>query len=270
MSLPRVLAAELQKTATLPAALVAVAVAVVGSIGITLLNALNVRAAVQSGRSGLVTSTSPVEAAFSAAPLGTAGAVILGVVVISSEYTTNSSDAGGGRQISATLTAIPGRFVVLAAKAVSVALLVAVAAAIAITASLALAHTVVGDAAAAAPDGRGDTIARAFGLALYWALTGLLALAITVLTRSGVIPLIVLIANSSLVSVSLLLTNVTPLARYLPDFAGLSLFVRDRAVVGDPLDPLGLLNPFTGGLVMTAWVVGLLAISAGVFARRDA
>lgn len=30
------------------------------------------------------------------------------------------------------------------------------------------------------------------------------------------------------------------------------------------------LDPLTGGLVMAAWAVGLLTLSAGVFYRRDA
>jgi hypothetical protein len=263
MSLRHALAAELRKTATLPAALVAVAVAALGSSGITLLNAFSVRSAVTSGRPGLVAYTSPVEAAFSAAPLGTVGAVILGVVAISSEYTANSSDAGGGRQISATLTAMPRRLTVLTAKAVSVVLLVAVTAAVTIPASLALAYGVIGHATTSPAD-PGDIIARSLGVAVYWALTGLLAMAITVLTRSGIAPLIVLIVNSSLVSVSLLLTKLTSMARYLPDLAGIRLFSRDTIAFDDPLGPL------TGGLVMTAWTVGVLTIAAGVLTRRDA
>ncbi|WP_433532834.1 hypothetical protein ACQPYA_12990 [Micromonospora sp. CA-263727] len=263
MILARAAAAELRKTVTLPAALVAIAIAALGSLGITLLNTLNVRSAIQSGQLESVAYTSPVEAVFSAIPLGTVGAVILGVVAISSEYTANSPDAGGGRQITATLAATPRRVTVLAAKASAVVLLIAATAAVTITACLALAHLIVGDAGATPDDA--DTLGRGFGAALYWTLTGLIALAITALTRSGIIPLIVLIANSSLVSVSLLLTNLTPLAYWLPDLAGMRLFARDPwGMFEDALDPL------TGGLVMTAWAIALLAVSGVVFTRRDA
>ena len=94
---------------------------------------------------------------------------------------------------------------------------------------------------------------------------GLIALAVTVFARSGVIPLIVLIANSSVVSLSFLLLQVTPLARFLPDLAGIRLFARESfAAFDDVLDPL------TGGLVMGAWALGLLLVSAVVFTRRDA
>lgn len=87
MTLAQTLAAEVRKVATLPAALAAFAVIALGSIGITMLNAFGVRADLESGRSDALGYTSPVEAVFSAVPLGTVGAVILGVVAISSEYT---------------------------------------------------------------------------------------------------------------------------------------------------------------------------------------
>ncbi|MEU4644650.1 hypothetical protein [Micromonospora sp. NPDC023814] len=263
MSLLRAVASELRKTATLPASLVAIGVAVAGSVGITLLNASYARAALGGDPRFDGFETSPAETAFAAVPLGVVGAVILGVVAISSEYTANSSDAGGGRQITATLTATPRRLTLLAAKAVTVVVLIAITAAVTIATCIALAHLVIGTAVT--PDDTGETIARALGAALYWALMGLLALAITVLIRSGIIPLIVLIANSSLVSVSFLLSQVTPLARFLPDLAGIRLFARESfAAFDDALDPL------TGGLVMAAWAFGLLAVSAVVFTRRDA
>lgn len=263
MILRRALTAELRKTATLPATSAAVAVAVLGTAGITVLNSFSVRDALRSGRTELVAYTSPVDTAFSAVPLGTVGAVILGVTAISSEYTANSSAVGGGRQIAATFTATPRRHTVLAAKTLSVALLVLATAAAAIPACLIAAHLIIGDDAPAADD-IVDTFARSAGAALYWVLTALLAFAITVLTRSGLVPLVVFIANSSLVSVSLLLSNITPLARYLPDLAGTGMYARDTIAVDKPLDPI------IGGLVMAAWVLGLLTASAAVFGRRDA
>ncbi len=263
MTLLRAIAAELRKTVTLPASLAAVAGAALGSLAITGLNAFGVREAIKNGQPDTVAYTSPAEAAFAAVPLGTVGAVILGVVAMSSEYSPNSSDAGGGRQVTTTLIATPRRLRLLTAKACSVTLLMFAIAAATIPACLAVAHLVVGDATAS--HDLPEVIARALGAALYWALTALIALAITALTRSGVIPLLVLVTNSSLVSVSLLLTNLTPLAYYLPDIAGTPLFARETfSAVDDALDPL------TGGLVMTAWTLGLLGVAAASFTRRDA
>jgi ABC-2 type transport system permease protein len=258
------LAAELRKALTLPATHVALAVGVLGPIPIAVLNAFSVRHALASGRAELVGYTSAADALFSAVPLGTVSAVILGVLAISSEYAANRSDAGSGRQITTTLASTPRRLRLLAAKALTVVVLLAAVAAVTLPAGLAVATAIVGDADEA-PTGLDALLARSFGAWLYWTLTALMALAITVLTRSGVIPLIVLIVNSSLVSLSLLLSRLTPLARYLPDIAGARLFASETSMaIGNALEPV------TGGLVMAAWAVGLLAIAAATFTRRDA
>jgi ABC-2 type transport system permease protein len=260
----RLLATELRKMLTLPGTYVALAVGVLGPTPIAALNAFSVRNALAAGRPKLVGYTSAADALFSAVPLGTICAVILGVLVISSEYAANRSDAGSGRQLTTTLAATPSRLRLLAAKALTLVLLLAVVAAVTIPAGLAVATTIVG-AADETPMDLSSLMARSFGAWLYWTLTALIALAITVLTRSGVIPLIVLIVNSSLVSLSLLLSKLTPLARYLPDIAGARLFASQRSMaLQETLDPV------TGGLVMSAWSVGLLAVAAATFKRRDA
>lgn len=259
MRFRRAVAAELRKAATLPSTVVGAAVAVLGCLGVSLLNAVGVRQAVEAGEPQLVAWTSAAEAAFSALPLGAVGAVVIGVVTMSSEYTPNSPDAGGGRQVAATLAAAPGRLLLVPAKAVCVALLVAMTTATAVGSALAAAYAVLGGAGS----DPADVAARASGAILYCVLTALLALAVTVLTRSGLLPLIVLVVNSSLVSVSFLLSRLTPLARYLPDVAGVGLFARDTAID----DPLGAVP---GGVVMAAWALAALGLSAVWFARRDA
>jgi ABC-2 type transport system permease protein len=76
------------------------------------------------------------------------------------------------------------------------------------------------------------------------------------------VTLTVLIVNSSVVSVSYLLTKVTPFAAYLPDIVGAHMFLNE---VGDTD-----IAPLTAGLVMTAWVAALLALGAWLFERREA
>jgi ABC-2 type transport system permease protein len=75
------------------------------------------------------------------------------------------------------------------------------------------------------------------------------------------VTLTVLIVNSSVVSVSYLLTKVTPAANYLPDIVGAHMFLNQ---VGDVR-----IAPLTAGLVMTAWVAALLGLGAWLFERRD-
>lgn len=66
---------------------------------------------------------------------------------------------------------------------------------------------------------------RLTGAICYWTFTALLALGITLLTKNGILPLAVLIINSSVVSFSVLLYRVTKLAFYLPDRAGAEMFM---------------------------------------------
>ncbi|MEE6281748.1 ABC transporter permease [Georgenia sunbinii] len=260
MMLWTTLAAELRKAVSLPAVWAGLAVALLGSTALTLLNAVTTRSAIDAGALHRVADTSPVETAFAAMPLGTVGAVIVGVVVVSSEYVT--SDDGGGRQIAATLAAVPRRAVVLAAKALTVAVLVLAVAAATIPVTVAVAVGIIGEGGVETVT-VAEAATRGLGGALYWSLTGLIACAITVLTRSGTVPLLVLVVNSSLVSVSLLLTNVTELAHWLPDMAGRRLFGGDFTVDGG-------LDAVPGGLVMAGWTMALLVAAAVVFRRRDA
>ncbi|MBM7479800.1 ABC transporter permease [Oerskovia jenensis] len=257
-----VFAAELHKAVTLPAVWVGAAVAVLGTAALTLLNSVGVRDALVAGRPEDAGYGSAFDTAFASMPIGTVGAVVIGVVAMSSEFTANSPDAGGGRQIGTTLVAVPRRVGALLAKAAVVVLLVLATAAVAIPASVALAETIIGEAATStvAVD---EAVGRCLGAALYWTLTALLALSVTVFTRSGVVPLLVLVVNSSLVSVSLLLTNLTPLAHWLPDMAGRRLF-------GDVDTVTGGLAAVPGALVMTGWAVALLVVATAVFSRRDA
>lgn len=266
MTWARVVRAELGKALTLPATWAGVGVAAGGSLALTLLNASIVQRAMQAGRVEDYVSSSPVETAFAAMPLGTVGAVVIGVVVMSSEYASGSAEVGGGRQIGATLTAMPRRGRLLAAKAAVVAALVVGVAAVTLPAAIGLARLVLRAGAvdgAVETVGVGDAVLRCAGGTLYWVLTGVLALAITALARSGIVPLLVLVVNSSIVSVSLLLTHVTPLAYWLPDLAGMRLFG------GVEVDPGGL-DALPGALVMAAWAFGVLLVGALVLRRRDA
>lgn len=232
-------AAELRKALTLPAAIAGLAVAVAGPVALSALNA--------SQGAG----DSAADAAMAAAPLLTLGAIVIGVVVVGSEYS-------GARPIATTFAAMPRRTTVLVAKAVTVVALVAAAAVVAMPAALLVARAVGDDAGEVDPG-------RWLGAAAYATFTALIALAITALTRSGVVPLIVLVANGSVVSVSFLLSKVTPLARYLPDLAGMRMIAGgDRLAIDDALAPL------PGGLVMAAWTAALLAVAAVVLNRRDA
>jgi hypothetical protein len=244
--------AELRKLLGLPTARVGLVLGTLTAPLIVLLNAPYTRHAIDSG-----TLTDTADLGLRDLGVGLIGPMVLGVVAVSSEYTSTGDDAPGARQLTATLTAMPHRLRLLAAKTVALVLVVAAQAALTAAVTLTLTQVLYGDhVPVPAPP-------RVAGAVLYWVLTALLAYAITLVTRNGIVPLTLLILNSTVVSVSYLLTKVTDGAAYLPDIAGARMFIRGGAF---PVE----IGPVTAGLVMTAWVGAVLAVGAVLFHRRDA
>jgi len=239
---------ELRKLVSLPSVWAAVAVGVLVPATLTFLNA---KSAVAAGRGG------NADIGFQELAFGVVGAVILGVVAVSSEYTTEGESAGGGRQIITSLTAVPSRRRLLIAKLTAVITAIATLAAVSSAITLMTVEALLDEGAGV------SGLGRLPGVVLYWVLTALLASGLTLLTRNGILPLTVLILNTSVVTVTYLLAKLTPLAVFFPDLAGIRMFVKR---VDLPVQ----LAPVTGGLVMTAWVAALLAAGFLVFRGRDA
>ena len=238
--------AELIKLTSLPAVWIAVAIGLVLPAGVTLLNASNSHARPSA------------DTGFRELAIGVIAAIVIGVVAVSSEYLAEGEDSGSSRQITTSLTAVPSRSRFLLAKAAAIAATVGLLALI--TSAITLTATDLSSADVSI--GTSD-VPRVLGITAYWIFSALLAAGITLVTRSGIIPLSVLIVNISVVSVSFLLTKVTHFAYYFPDLAGTHLFLRASD------DPVGL-SPVVGGLVMGLWVAAVAGIGATVFVRRDA
>ncbi|GLY98673.1 hypothetical protein [Actinoplanes sp. NBRC 103695] len=239
--------AELHKLLGLPTARIGLLLGTLLSPLVVLVNAPAVRRAGLAGADlGLVELG-----------VGLIGPMILGVVIVSSEFTSTGDDAPRARQLTATLIAVPHRMRLLTAKTAALVLVVGVQAIVAAAATIGLTQVMHGDRVQVPAFGR---IAAA---ALYWVLLALLAYAITLITRNGIVPLTLLIVNSTVVSVSYLLTKVTSAAAYLPDIVGAQMFLQGS-------DFPVRIAPVTAGLVMTAWIAAFLAVGAVLFHRRDA
>lgn len=187
-------------------------------------------------------------------PLLQVGAILLGVLVAATEY--------GGSQICTTLTATPNRVVVLAGKT----------AAYLVTSAVGSAATVTGGFVGgwAGRLFRGDDPPPVeplpwpgawpvAGAATYLVLIGLLAHALAVLLRSLIPPLVAML--SLVLIASPLLVGVTGHARWLPDRAGRLLYLPDASAV---------LTPWTGALLLLAWITVVGAGAAVAFLIRDA
>ncbi|WP_306214377.1 hypothetical protein [Actinoplanes sp. RD1] len=245
------MSAELRKLAGLPGAWVGLLIGLLAGPLLVVLNAPAVRRSLAGA-----TVTDPADLGLQHLGLALIGAAVLGVVAISSEY-TRARDDTGSRQVSATLLATPRRVRLLVTKTAVLVLVVTAQAALATALTLAVTAVVHGDAVPAPGWG------RIAGAVLFWVLTALLAYALTIVTRSGIVPLLLFLVNSSLVSVSYLLTKLTPAAAYLPDIVGAHMFLRG---MDSPVHP----PPILAGLIMTAWVAVLLTAAGTAFARRDA
>jgi hypothetical protein len=255
-------AAELRKLLTLPSALIALALGGAATLGFAAMSANSLRGKLDAGDPTALAYTTPTEVGFDLVPMGAIGTIILGVVAISSEYASNSKDVGGGRQLPASLACVPRRGVLLAAKTIALLLVAGAFAAVTIPATILLSQLLLGPHAEPVGEVAAALGWRAAGGVVYWVLMSVLAFAVTVLTRSAILPLIAFIANLTVVSVTFLLTRLTPLANYLPDVAGAGMLG-----VFEPTE--GMLDPVPGGLVMAAWAAGLLAVATAAFTRRD-
>lgn len=244
--------AESRKLLGLPTAWLGLVLGTLLAPVIVLVNAPYIRRTIAAG-----TFTDPADLGLSDLGIGLLGPMILGVVVVSSEYTSTGDDAPRARQLTATLTAMPHRMRLLAAKAAALVTVAAVQATTVTAATLGLTHALLGDHVPTWHPGR---IAAAI---LYWVLVAVFSFAIALIARNGIVPLTLLIINSTVVSVSYLLTKLTDLANYLPDIVGARMFL-----TGSQFDVH--IHPVVAGVTMSAWIAALLAVGAYLFQRRDA
>lgn len=241
--------AELSKLFSLPGIWLAFLIGALAPAVIAALDSIAQKEEIIAG-----VSTRLPEVGYIGLGLGVQGVIILGVLAVSSEYLTESSESGGGQQITTSLTVVSSRLHFLLAKAGAVTVISILLCMVAIMTTVTVTHIILGENAPV------FEWSRLTGAVCYWIFTALLALGITLLTKNGIIPLAVLIINTSVVSFSFLLSKVTKLALYLPDRAGIDMFMQ----MSDRFH-----TPFTGGLVMFAWVVVLFMAAAIVFHRRD-
>ncbi|HEX3787789.1 MAG TPA: ABC transporter permease [Pseudonocardiaceae bacterium] len=258
------LVAEFRKLVALPSTLVAIGITLVCSLGITVLNVSQIHAKLASGNTDSMVNTNLVNTVFTGPSTGVIGVIVLGVVIVSSEYTANTSDAGGGRQIVTSLTCVPRRGQLLAAKGFVLVVVSGALGAVLVPVTILVSRAILGQYARPLDQTIDNVGGRMVaGIVGYWICAALITFSITVLARHGTIPLIAFIANTSVVSIDLLLAKFTPIGKFLPDVAGSQMFS-----VNYPAPHM--LSPAWGGTVMGLWTVGLLGVAATVFVRRDA
>lgn len=253
------LRAEAIKLATLPSVWLASALAVAFPVLFAAVNAQMLHRALVTGQTAGLLSTSTANEGWGQLTFGVIGIVVFGVVAISSEYTQNAQAVDGSRQISTTMAASPRRLPVLMAKLVLVILWVIALGTLTVPTTVATAQGLLGPYAT--PLGP-DLMLRFAGVLTYWVVMALLSFMLATLTRNGLVPLVLLLTNASMVSFSLLLARVTDLARFLPDIAAYSLFLTETPVA----QPLA-----TGSaiIVLTIWGAASCGVALCAYVLRD-
>jgi ABC-2 type transport system permease protein len=181
---------------------------------------------------------------------------VLGVLSVTGEYATG--------MIRATLTAVPKRVPVLAAKFVVFALVAFSAMLVASFAAFFVSQQVLGKygVGLSAP----HAVRVVFGLAGYLALVGLLGMGLGFIVRStagGIAALVGILLVAPGILAALGTSWATTASHYLPLSAGQAMFADHAPLNGD-------LSVGGGLLTMVLWVLAAAAAATAVLLRRDA
>lgn len=202
-------------------------------------------------------------------------AAVLGVLIISGEYTTG--------MIRSTLAAVPRRLPALWAKALVLAVCTFVIGLVASAVTLLITVPILAGKGIEPQLLDGDFVRSVLGTAAYLALIALLAYGLGVILRSsaggiaaaaGLIFLVpTVLSIVAAVSGTAWLSNA---AAFLPSNAGARMYAYNAgepdpfAAAGADLSEVITLDAGQGALVLVAWVAVLLAVGAVLLKRRDA
>jgi ABC-2 type transport system permease protein len=198
--------------------------------------------------------------------LGQAVVAILAVQAISAEYSCG--------MIRVTLTAIPGRPSVLAAKAVVVGALVLAAGAIAVLGSLLAGRLILPAGGFTAAHGypplslgHGATLRATAGSVLYLALIALLSLGIAAAVRDAAVAIGTVLGLLYVFPVLAALIGSPHLQRHLEQIAPMSAGLAIQNTIDLHHLPIA---PWAGLGVLAAWSAGALLVGGLVLRLRDA
>ena len=256
----RVLHSEWLKFRTLRSTVWTLVLTVVLMVGFSLLFAIGVRSA--DGEIPGVTGASVVTGGYFFGQLTLA---VLGVLVISGEYTTG--------MIRSTLAAVPTRLPALWAKA----LVLAVTAFVVGVVSVAISHLATRAILAPfdlVPDlANSEDLRIMLGSAAYLSAISLLAFAFGALLRhsaaalAAVLGLLLVVENVFRIP----LTFFQEVGPFLPSTAGAQIMMPQEALDALAQTAVGtVLDPWQGFAVLLAYVVVLLTLAAALLKRRDA
>ena len=180
-------------------------------------------------------------------PLG----ILLAALITGTEYLDG--------QLRTTLVATPKRGRVLAAKLLIVAGLGAGIGWVGIGLSVLVKHTALGEHGLALGQFTAGMGWNLLGVGVNYALIALIAAGITILARTFIVTLVVLVPL--VLGVTISLVGILPALKYFPDLAGIQLLM--------PYPGVGVLEPLPGGIVMALWALVICGLAWALFRKRD-
>lgn len=198
----------------------------------------------------------PVASSFSGLKLGMIALVVFAVLTVCSEYSTGT--------ISSSLTAVPRRGVLYAAKMLTGSVTALAVSVVVVTASFFAAQAALGSPANVSVSDEG-VLRAMLGAVLYMTLICAFSMGLASVLRSSALTMGILVPLFFMISTILnSIPGVQKVAQFLPDVAG-GLMLRSKPPQGDTV-----LTAWSGMAVLVAWAV--LALTAGYLAmrRRDA
>lgn len=188
---------------------------------------------------------------FETAGFGQPIMILLAALIVGTEYVDG--------QLHTTLRATPRRGRVLGAKLLLIGALTGLGGMITTCASVLLEHAALGAHGLSPTEFTAGMAWNLLGVGANHTLIGLLAAGVTILARTYVVTLIVLVPL--VLGITISLVGMIPALKFLPDLAGIQLLM--------PYPGVGLLDPLPGGIVMTLWTVVVLSLAAVLFRTRD-
>lgn len=192
-----------------------------------------------------------VSQGFETAGFGQPLVILLAALIVGTEYLDG--------QLRTTLIATPNRGRVLSAKVFIIAVLSAGIGLISISLSVLMKHAALGEYGMTFNEVSAGMIWNLVGVAVNYMLIALIAASITLLARTFIVTLAVLIPMVLGVTVSLV--SLIPLLKFLPDLAGIQLLMEYPG--------LDVLDPLPGAAVMTIWTFALCGTAWFRFRSRD-
>jgi ABC-2 type transport system permease protein len=236
----------------------------IGSVTVTVATGAAAAASVRC-RSGAICQVDPAKLSLAGVQIGQVAVAILAVLAISNEYRTG--------MIRVTLTAMPHRTAVLAAKAAVVAGLVLAAGTVAVLGSVLAGRLILsghGFTAAhgyeALSLGDGPVLRAAAGSVLYLTLIALLSLGVAVMVRESGFAIGVVLGLLFLFPIIAGVVTNPHWERHLQQIGPMNAGLCIQATVGVRGLPL---SPWAGLGVLAAWAAGALLTGGLVLRLRD-